>query len=171
MSFLNLSLILVLILLFLGALFEAPWVPTRKNDYERIVKLANLQPGMFFYDLGSGNGEMLFYLSRRYDINCIGIEISPILYLYSKIKSLFYKKVNILYGNFYKHDISKADVIYVFSMPKNLEKLKSGVIKKMNNNSKIVISCWPLQNYSPDQISKIDKGITYYLYKKSALLK
>jgi len=130
MDFLTLALIIILILLFLGALFEAPWVPTRKKDYERIAEMASLKPGMLFYDLGSGTGEMLFYLSRRYDINCVGIEISPILYLYSKIKSFFYKKVKILYGNFYRHDLSKANVIYIFLMPKNFDKLKKEIIKK-----------------------------------------
>lgn len=163
-------LILVLILLFLGALFEAPWIPTRKKDYERIVKMVKLQPGMLFYDLGSGTGEMLFYLSRKYNINCVGIEISPILYLYSKIKSLFYKKVKIMYGNFYKHDLSKADVIYVFLMPKTFDKLKRKIGKKLKKDSKIIISCWPLQNCNPKQISKRNNEITYYLYNKTALL-
>src|SRR3989344_8748350 len=98
-------LILVLIILFLGAFFDAPWVPTRKKDFIRIAEIAELQPGMLFYDLGSGSGEMLFYLSQKYNIYCVGIEVSPILYLYSKVKSLFYKKVKIIYGNFYKHDL------------------------------------------------------------------
>lgn len=165
-----LILILVLILLFLGALFEAPWATTRKKDYERIVKMVKLQPGMLFYDLGSGTGKMLFYLSRKYNMNCVGIEISPILYLYSKIKSLFYKKVKIMYGNFYKHDLSKADVIYIFLMPKSLDKIKREIGKKLKKDSKIIISCWPLQNCNPKQISKKNNGITYYLYNKTALL-
>lgn len=163
-------LILVLILLFLGALFEAPWVPTRKKDYERIVKMVKLQPGMLFYDLGSGAGEMLFYLSRKYNINCVGIEISPILYLYSKIKSLFYKKVKIMYGNFYKYDLSKADVVYVFLMPKSFNKLREKMSKELKEDSKIIISCWPLQNSNPLQISKRNNEVTYYLYNKAALL-
>ena len=170
MYFLTLILISALVLLSLGALFEAPWIPTRKKDYELIVKMAKLQPGMLFYDLGSGTGEMLFYLSRKHNINCVGIEISPILYLYSKIKSLFYKKVKIMYGNFYKHDLSKADVIYVFLMPKTLDKLKRKFSKELKKYSKIIISCWPLQNCNPKQISKNDDGIPYYLYEKTALL-
>lgn len=170
MYFLTLVLILVLISLFLGALFEAPWIPTRKKDYELIAKMAKLRPGMLFYDLGSGTGEMLFYLSRKHNINCVGIEISPILYLYSKIKSLFYKKVKIMYGNFYKYDLSKADVVYVFLMPKTFDKLKRKFNKELKKDSKIIISCWPLQNSYPIQINKNDNGIPYYLYEKAALL-
>ncbi|MDP3093316.1 MAG: class I SAM-dependent methyltransferase [bacterium] len=121
-------LILILFyLIFLGALFEAPWLPTMKKNFDRIAKLAGLQPGMLFYDLGSGSGELLFCLSKKYDVNCIGIEISPLLYLYSKIKSLFFNKVKIRYGNFYKYDLSKADAVYVFLFPKAYYRLKTKI--------------------------------------------
>jgi tRNA A58 N-methylase Trm61 len=36
----------------------APWVPTWKKDFERINKLANLQPGETFIELGCGNGRV-----------------------------------------------------------------------------------------------------------------
>ena len=162
-------LILVLIILFLGAFFDAPWVPTRKKDFIRIAEIAELQPGMLFYDLGSGSGEMLFYLSQKYNIYCVGIEVSPILYLYSKVKSLFYKKVKIIYGNFYKHDLSKADIIYLFLMPQVFDKLKRKINKELKNDAKVILSCWPFQNSNPIQISKEHNKISYYLYNKTAL--
>lgn len=170
MYFFYFVIIPLFVVLFLGAFFDAPWVPTRKKDFVRIANIAKLQPGMLFYDLGSGAGEMLFYLSKKYNIDCVGIEISPILYLYSKIKSLFYKNVKIIYGNFYNYDLSKADVIYAFLMPKTLDKLKREIGKKLKKDSKIIISCWPLQNCNPKQMSKKNNEITYYLYNKAALL-
>ncbi len=159
----------LLIIFFLGALFDAPWVPTKKNDFVRIAEIAKLKPGMLFYDLGSGTGEMLFYLSQKYNVHCVGIEISPILYLYSKIKSLFFKNVEILYGNFYKYNLSKADIIYAFLMPKTFNKFKRKMIKELKRDSKIIISCWPLQNSTPIQVDKKNNQTSYYLYNKTAL--
>ena len=163
-------LVAVCILLFIGGLFAAPWVPTKKNDFERIAEMAKLKPGMVFYDVGSGSGNMLFYLSQKYNIHCIGIEISPLLYLYSKIRSLFYKKVKIVYGDFYQHDISKADALYVFLMPKTFYKLKIKIAKEIKEDSKIIVSCWPLPNCNPIKISKKNNEVDYYLYNKTALL-
>lgn len=162
--------IILLSLLFFGSFFEAPWAPTRKKDFERIAKIVGLKEGMLFYDLGSGTGEMLFYLSRKYKINCIGIEISPVLYLYSKIKSLFYKNVKIMYGSFYAYNLSKADVVYFFLIPRVLTKVKEKVIKKLPEDTKIIVSCWPIQNCNPIQVSKIDNGVPYYLYNKKSIL-
>lgn len=156
--------ILFYLIFFLGALFEAPWLPTTKKDFDRIAKLAGLQPGMLFYDLGSGSGELLFYLSKKYGVNCVGIEISPFLYLYSKIKSLFFRKVKIKYGNFYKYDLSEADVVYVFLFPKTYHKLKTKISSGLKTGTRIVLSYWPFKDREPAQISEKENSITYYLY-------
>jgi SAM-dependent methyltransferase len=153
---------------FIGALFGSPWLPTRKEDFKRIEKLIELKPNMIFYDLGSGSGELLFYLAQKYKIKCVGIEISPLLYAYSKFKSLFYKNVDIKYGNFLRYDLSLADVIYAFLTPNLYSKLE----KKIKNDVKkestlILLSTWPFQNKKPHKISKEDKKITYYLYKRA----
>ncbi len=154
----------IFVSLFFGALFEAPWLPTRKKDYHRIAELTELRPDTLFYDLGSGTGGMLFYLSRKYDANCIGIEISPVLYFYSKIKSLFYKKVNIKYGDFLKYDLSKADIIYAFLLPENFEKLKKKIDTEAKNGAKLILSCWPLKDDNSIRISKKEGEISYYVY-------
>ena len=159
-------LILLLILVFIGAYWGTPWIPTSKGDFDRIAKLARLQPKILFYDLGSGTAEMLFYLSKKYNINCVGIEISPLLFLYSKIKSLFFPKVKIKYGDFYRYDLSSADVIYVFLHPKIYGKLKDKIDKNTKKGTKIILSCWPFQDWEPVKISKKNNGITYYLYIK-----
>jgi len=162
-------LILATILLFWGGFFDVVWLPTKKRDYNRIAKLIDLQPNEILYDLGSGTGALLFYLSKRYNIRCVGIEISPILYLYSKVKSLFYKKVNIKYGNFFNHDLSEADGVYVFLHPKAYGKLRKKFSTDLKKESKILVSCWPLNNIKPMRMSKKEGEYTYYLYKKAPL--
>ncbi len=157
-----------LILIFFGALWGVPWLPTKKEDYDRIAKLANLKPGVSFYDIGSGTGDMLFYLSKKYNVNCVGIEISPILYFYSKIKSLFYKKVDIRYGNFFLHNLSNADVVYAFLYPKLYDKLKRKINSDLKNNSEIILAYWPFEKLKPIRTSKEEYRTTYYLYTKNS---
>ena len=162
-----LTLVLFLFLIFSGDILSGvPWLPTRRKDYNRIAKLASLKPGLFFYDLGSGSGEMLFYLSKQYNLSCVGIERSPILYLYSKIKSLFYNRVEIHYGDFLKHDLLKADVIYVFLHPKIYNKLKRKIEINTKKGAKIILAYWPFRNSSPAKISEEIGEAIYYLYIK-----
>jgi len=157
-----------LFLFILGGFFGALWIPTRKKNYERIASLAELKPGMIFYDLGSGSGSLLFYLSKKYNIKCVGIEISPILYLYSKLKSLFFKNVEIKYGNFLRHNLSNANVIYVFLHPKVYDKLKKKISHGIKKDSTLILlSTWPFKDKNPLRINEKNKETTYYLYKKA----
>lgn len=156
----------VTFIIFIGSFFAAPWIPTRKKDYDRIAQLANLQAGMTFCDMGSGNADMLFYFSKKYGVNCIGIEISPFLFFYSKIRSLFYKKVKIKYGNLYKYNISKADVVYAFLLPENYTNLKNKFDIELTKGSNLVLSCWPFKNRKANKTSKRVNSVSYYLYQK-----
>lgn len=157
-------------LFILGGFFGAIWVPTKKKDYERIDTLMNLKSEDILYDLGSGNAGLLFYLSKKHDVKCIGIEISPIFYLYSKIKSLFYKNVKIKFGSFLWHNLKNADIIYVFLLPRTYGKLKNKLKNNTKENTKVILAAWPFENTKYSQISKKKENIDYYLYNKRDLL-
>jgi len=157
-----------LFLFILGGFYGVIWIPTKKRDYNRIANLINLKPGMILCDLGSGTGNLLFYFSKRYNIKCVGIEISPVLYLYSKFKSLFFKNVEIKYGNFFKHDLSEIDVIYAFLHPKMYDKLQEKITHEIKKDStSIILSTWPFKNIKPLKINQEKNESTYFLYKKA----
>jgi len=159
---------IILFLFILGGFYGVIWTPTKKRDYDRIVKLMDFKPGVVLYDLGSGTGNLLFHFSKRYNIKCVGIEISPVLYLYSKFKSLFFKSVEIKYGDFLKHDLSKPDAIYAFLHPKMYDKLKEKIIREVKKDSTvIVLSTWPFKNLTPSKLSQKNRDTTYFLYKKT----
>ena len=160
-----------LILFSFGGFFGVIWFPTRRKDYEKIASLASLQPDKIFFDLGSGAGDLLFYLSKKYGIKCVGIEVSPLFYLYSKIRSLFNKKVKIYFGNFFRFDLSSADVIYAFLHPKLLRGLEEKIDKEIKKKTSVIISCWPLENREPLKLEEREKERAYYLYLFAPILK
>lgn len=161
---------LILILFCMGGFYGVIWIPTKKKDYDRIASLVDLRPEVVFCDIGSGTGDLLFYLSERYKIKCIGIEISPILYLYSKIKSLFYHNVEIKYGNLFKYDLSNVDVIYIFLHSKMYIRVKEKINREAKEGTIIIASCWPLGDTNPLKISQKNNEVAYYVYKKQVMV-
>lgn len=169
MDFLSILILFSLALIcaiFTGIFFDAIWTPTKKENYNRIAQLANIRPGITFFDLGSGSASILFYFSKKYDINCVGVEISPFWYLYSKIRSLFDKKVKIKYGDFYKYNVSDADVIYVFLTPKAYSKLKAKIDGELKGGGKLILSYWPFKDREPTKVDKKEGFAPFYLYQK-----
>jgi len=147
----------------------APWVPSRKKDLKRIFKIANLKPNEIFYDLGCGDGRIIFYAHRNFNVKSIGIELALPLFLICKIRQIFHSNKNILfkYKSLFKEDLSKADVIYVFALPRTLEKkLKQKLEKELKPGARVISYCFSIKGLKPKVIDKPDqKANSIYLYQ------
>ena len=173
-----LTFILLIILFFLlfcsitllwAILSMAPWVPSREKDLKRIFKIAGLKPNETFYDLGCGNGRIIFYANRNFHVKSIGIELALPLFLICKIRQFFHLNKGIIfkYKNLFKEDLSKADVVYVFGMPKPLErKLKQKLEKELKPGARVISYCFSIKGLKPKIIDKPDQmANAVYLYQ------
>lgn len=127
--FIFIQLFFVLFIFYLGISFitGAPFVPSTNDTARSMIALARIKPGMKVYDLGSGEGRLLA-LAARAGALATGLEINPILVLFTKLKFLFspYRsKIRVRWQNFWKADISDADVIFVYLLPWRMEKLEN----------------------------------------------
>ena len=161
-------LIIIVIVLFTYAYAGksgAPWVPTKGKDIERFLKLADLKPGQKVYDIGCGDGRIV-YVAAKVGVQAVGYEVSILPYLIAKIRSLFNKNCQIKYKNFWKQELSDADLVYFFLMPKHYKKLKIKLQKELRPGSRVMAYVWPFENWEPEKIDKLENFPTIYLYKK-----
>lgn len=165
--------ILLLLLLFFfsmaySAISFAPWVPSRKRDLERIFKLADLKPGQIFYDLGCGDGKIVFYAAKKHHVNATGLEISAPLYLICLLKKIFNKEKNVKFKlkNLFKENLSKADAVYFFGIPATINnKLKEKLKKELKPGAKIISYSFKLDDWTPVAVNKPAKNdLPVYLY-------
>jgi len=117
---------IILILLFVsfGAIVfvGAPYVPSKKNDSSELFSELNLKKGSVVVDLGSGDGKVLLAAAEA-GLRPIGYELNPFLYLISKIRLRKYPKSKVIWGNYWSADLSKADLVFVFSAAPFMQKL------------------------------------------------
>ncbi len=172
--FIILIIILIAICLsFLNAVWAAnslaPWVPSKKRDLQRIFKLAALKPNETFYDSGCGNGKVVFYACKNFPVKAVGLEIFLPLFLICKIRQFFHRGANLTfkYKNLFKEDLSAADVVYVFGMPRAIKnKLKQKLERELKPGSRVISYTFPITGWVPEIIDKPNKGkLSIYLYK------
>ena len=144
------NLVIIFIILFLLLLLsmvwppDSPWSPwwrTSKKTARAICKLARVKSGELIYDLGSGDGTCLMVASKEFGAKGIGIEIDPFRYYISKLllrKSGVLGKVKILRKNFFSEELKDADVIFVYLVPKTLEKLIPKFKKELKKGTRVV---------------------------------
>ena len=165
------TLLYILIFLILatatyGALSSAPWLPTKKRDVKRMADIADIKKGEIVYDLGCGDGRLIFAVARL-GAKAIGIEVFILPYLYACIKKIFYRNVVILYGDFFNYDISQADVVMIFLMPKSYKKIIEKLAKELRPGSRVVVYCFEIEEWKNKlvKVDKEDNQLQVYLYK------
>ena len=149
-----------------GAWSSAPYLPTKKRDVERMMKLADIKPGERVYDLGCGDGRLVF-ASAKAGAEAIGVEVFILPYLYARIKCLWHKGARILFGDFYNYDLRGADVVFIFLMGKAYDKLAKKLESELKTGSRVIVYCWPIDAFR-DKLAasdRSDKDLPIYLYR------
>lgn len=118
-----------------ATILGAPYLPTRKREMDTAFELLNLKKGQTIYELGCGDGRLLREAARR-GYKAVGYEINPILVVIARgITWRHRKTVRVVWGNFWRADLSGADGVFVFLitrfMPKLDKLLKSQKIENL----------------------------------------
>lgn len=107
--------------------FGAPWIPTPLSKVRKMLEMAEVGPGDLVYDLGCGDGRTIVTAARRYGAQAVGIEIDPLRYLWCQVLITVLglrDRVQVVYGSFYRQDLSDADVVTCYLLQSTNEKLE-----------------------------------------------
>lgn len=118
---------IIIFLVILWACFSffslAPWVPTKKKDLKRIHSIVNLKKSETFLEIWCGTSLVWLYIAKNNpESRVVWVELSPVLYLISRIKVFLSgcKNIEIRFANALKMDFSEFDVLYVFWLPETI---------------------------------------------------
>lgn len=163
------SLLIILITFVYGAFKGAPWIPTHKCDIKRFLKLANIKPGEKMIDLGCGDGRLIAE-AVKLGAKAEGFEVSVVPYLLAlvrrqKLNKEIRKNLKIHFKNFWKTDISNADIIYVFQTKKAHNELGVKFRKELKKGSRVITYVWPIDGWKEEKKDIMDGQPKLYLYK------
>lgn len=142
-----------------AAFTSGPFVPSARKRHKTMLKLAGLSDNDVVYDLGCGDGRLVFSASKQAG-RAYGYDLSIPLLLYGKFLSLFYPRAEIRFGNIWKQDYQDATVIFCYLLPKAMTQFHKEVWPKLKPGTRVISNAFPIHALKPDQ--KEDK---VYLYK------
>ncbi len=145
----------------------APWVPTWKRDIARLLPLLNLKPGQKMYELGCGDGRVCLAAAKGNGAEIVGVELSflqwAIAELTRRLKGI--RNARFVWGDIFKQDLSDADVVYIFLMPKFYEKLRPKFQKELRPGARVVSYVWPIVGWNPLVVDEIAGESKIYVYE------
>ena len=159
----------ILLLLILGSfvyggLRAAPWVPTFPQDRSRIMKLADIEPGDVFLELGCGSGGILQAAAQQ-GATAIGYEVSLLPYCIAKIRSLFTPRMSVKFRDFWMMDLSKATHVYCYLLPKIYPKLKEKCERELKPSAKILLYVWGMDEWKATLVDTMKDAPKIYVYE------
>ena len=151
--------------LVVPALYGLPWVPTREKRIRRALELANLKPDERLYDLGAGDGRVLVMAAKEFDANAVGIEIGPVQCLVGWLRIWFSgsrTRARMRCGDFYKADISSADVVFVYATSSQTSNLLPLLERSLRPGARVVSIAADFSGWIP---KVVDRENLIFLYE------
>lgn len=154
----------------IAGLLAAPWLPTRRKDIPRLIRLADLHDGMTIVDLGAGDGRLLLALAKAHPgIRAVGWEISLIPYLVGQLRialSPHRKRVQLCYGNFYRAYLRDANCVVCFLTPMAMRRLSPLFAKRLSPGTRIISYAFSMPDRKPETVDR-DGGTTtpFWVYR------
>lgn len=123
MTLFVLLLVIVAVLFGFVVLVGPPYLPTMRKQTDVALEMLHLQPGETLLELGSGDGRVMLAAAKR-GLKVVGIELNPILVLFSIFITWRYRKqVRVIWGTYWGKPWPRADAIFTFMLPKYMGRL------------------------------------------------
>ena len=150
---------------------DAPFVPTKNERIKKILRSAGLIKREVFWELGSGDGRVVIEAAKMGAIS-YGIEQSLIRVLYSRWRARKLKNTYFIHGDLFSFlqpavihlrggrlvshrqntsevDIRKADVVFIFLLPKGVEKLEPILKNTLKKGARAITQTFHFKNWKP----------------------
>ncbi|MFA6097913.1 MAG: 50S ribosomal protein L11 methyltransferase [Patescibacteria group bacterium] len=148
-----LALILALLFLIQLLIFKAPYVKTPKPVINRILEETEIKPTSVVYDLGCGNAELLIAIDKKIGAKTVGFELSPLAYQQAKYNVWQNKaKTKIYFKNFYKQDLSDADIVYCFLIKSVMPRIGALLLKQLKPGSQVICYGYSIPDWQPVKV-------------------
>lgn len=149
----------------------APFVPTPELVVQRMLELAQLKPTDKLYDLGSGDGRILFTAAQSVMLTAVGIEISEPLVLETRKRAEalgLSTRVSVRQENLLETDLSDATVVTVYLLNSANEQLRPKLEKELRVGTRVVSHDFRFEGWTPKATAEVDGGgraHVVYLYE------
>jgi SAM-dependent methyltransferase len=141
------------------------FIPTAPEHIKGFLNLVTFSPSDIVYDLGCGDGRLLFAALEKGAGKGVGVEIDPeplkVARVWARKKGLE-KWVKFYEADILKINLSPASVIFAYLSSAAARKLKGKFARELKLGTRVVMEMFPIPGWKPDQV--LEWGTDFYLY-------
>ena len=141
-----------------------PYVPSPQSIVSDLLRYADVGPGDFVIDLGSGDGRIVLTAAKVFGARGFGVDIKENLVRQANEaaaregvadRAKFYQQ------DLFKTDLSQASVITMYLLPDTVNLLKGKFLAELKPGTRIVSHDYPLDGWLPekDRVFDLDEKV------------
>jgi len=130
---------------------DVVWVPSPPDMVNKLLEMARVTPNDLVMDLGSGDGRNII-AAAKLGARAIGVEYNPEMVELSRrlaAEAGVADKAQFVQADMYEYDISKANVLALFLLPVNMNRL-APKFYNLAPGSRIVANTFGIDGWEPD---------------------
>ena len=142
------------------------WVATPSEFIEPFFELAPVSPSDVVYDLGSGDGRLLFAALEKGAGKCVGIDIDSELVNASREMAKnrgMDGKVDFIQADIMAEDLSPASIIVCYLFRSGCDALRPKFEYELKPGTRVVTEMFSVAGWKPAKTKEV-KGRSFYLY-------
>jgi hypothetical protein len=148
-----------------------PPMPSNRSARDAMLQLLPERVDGTVYDLGSAWGGLAFDLAQKYPDNpVVGIELSPIPYLASRLRALVIRRPNLTFrrANFLKVDLSDAGALTCYLMIWAMRKLEPKLRAELNPGAVVISHAFAFVDWQPEVERLVPEAGAAWIYRYRA---
>jgi ubiquinone/menaquinone biosynthesis C-methylase UbiE len=149
----------------------APYVTSPQPIVEKMLELAGLKSGETLYDLGCGDGRILFSAARNFGARAFGVELSPTLVKRAQQMAEsqgLQDQIKVIQGDMMQVDVSSANVVALYLMTDANEQLRPKLERELKPGARVVSLEFKIKGWKPARVEKVEAHrhpYTIYVYE------
>lgn len=147
---------------------DVPYVPTPEPVVQSMLELAQVGPGDFVLDLGSGDGRIVIAAARDFGARGLGVDLNPVRIREARANARQAKvedRVRFAQGDLFEMDLSRATVLTMYLLPEVNLRLRPKILEQLAPGSRVVSHDFDMGEWAPDREIKVPgEGSNVYLW-------
>ncbi len=137
----------------------APYVTSPQRVVDRMLEMAAVKSSETVFDLGCGDGRVLFTVVQKYRAKAVGVEIDPKLVESTREqaqKMAMGNRVRVVQGNLLEADLSEADVVTLYLLTESNQLLRPRLEKMLRPGARVVSYDYAVPGWKPKWVERVE---------------
>jgi ubiquinone/menaquinone biosynthesis C-methylase UbiE len=145
---------------------DVPYVPTKQEVVEEMLRMAGVKPGDLVYDLGCGDGRIVITAAQKFGARGVGIDIDPKRIaeaVENARRAGVERQVEFRLGDLFEADIREATVVTLYLLPDVNLRLKPKLRRDLRPGTRVVSHDFAMgDDWKPERTLRLGNDWIYF---------